>query len=123
MEKYKRTNLKNLWKDVNSCRKELLDAVILSDEEYIKQWQSVTYEGKEFIDDEQVIITERGERVRSKSEKIIADKLYLMGIPYRYEYPVLLKGNIKIYPDFTILKIPEREEVNFYCELCLANKH
>lgn len=123
MEKYKRTNLKNLWKDVNSCRKELLDAVILSDEEYIKQWQSVTYEGKEFMDDEQVIITERGERVRSKSEKIIADKLYLMGIPYRYEYPVLLKGNIKIYPDFTILKIPEREEVNFYCELCLANKH
>lgn len=33
--------------------------------------------------DMQVIITERGEWVRSKSEKIIADKLYLLGIPYR----------------------------------------
>ena len=25
----------------------------------------------------------KGERVRSKSEKIIADKLYMLGIPYR----------------------------------------
>ncbi len=54
---------------------------------------------------------ERNERVRSKSEKIIADKLYSLGIPYRYEYPIILKGNVKIYPDFTILKMSEREEV------------
>ena len=56
-------------------------------------------------------MTERGERVRSKSEKIIADKLYMLGIPYRYEFPIVLEGNIKMYPDFTILKMPERKEV------------
>ena len=61
--------------------------------------------------DAQEIITERGERVRSKSEKIIADKLHALGIPYRYEYPLVLEGNIKIYPDFAILKMPQREEV------------
>jgi len=32
-------------------------------------------------------------------------------IPYRYEYPLVLAGNVKVYPDFTILKMPEREEV------------
>lgn len=66
---------------------------------------------KGFDDDVQEIITERGERVRSKSEKIIADKLYMLGIPYRYEYPLILEGNIKVYPDFTILKMPERKAV------------
>ena len=35
----------------------------------------MAYEGKEIFDDEQIILTEHGERVRSKSEKIIADKL------------------------------------------------
>jgi len=77
----------------------------------VKQWSSVSYRGKDFIDGEKEILTEKGERVRSKSEKIIADKLYMLGIPYRYEHPIILNGNIKIYPDFTILKMPERKEV------------
>ena len=55
-------------------------------------------------------MTENGERVRSKSEKIIADKLHALGVPYRYEYPLVLDGNMKIYPDFMMLRMPEREE-------------
>lgn len=113
LNKYKKTSLKDICQKMNPCRRELIDTAIISDVEFVKQWQSVSYEGKDFIGDEQVIITERGERVRSKSEKIIADKLYLMGIPYRYEYPVVLKGNVKMYPDFTILRMPAREEVYF----------
>ena len=111
LDKYKKTNIRTIWENVDPYRKELLDTVILSDEEFVKQWSSISYKGKEFIDEEKEILTERGERVRSKSEKIIADKLYMLGIPYRYEYPLLLKNNVKIYPDFTILKMPEREEV------------
>ena len=72
------------------------------------------YTGKEFFDDMPVIMTERGERVRSKSEKIIADKLFAMGIPYRYEYPVQLKGSGTVYPDFTLLNVRERKQ--FYLE-------
>lgn len=105
------TNIKTIYEKMNPYRRELITPPIISDEEYIKQWQSVRYEGKSFVDNAQEIITERGERVRSKSEKIIADKLYTLGIPYRYEYPITLEGNIKIYPDFTILKMPQREEV------------
>lgn len=84
---------------------------MLSDAEYIKAWSSVEYIGKTFSEDASQIITERGERVRSKSEKIIADKLYSLGIPYRYECPLALGGNIKMYPDFTILRMLTREEV------------
>ena len=45
------------------------------------------------------------------TQQQIADKLNVLGIPYRYECPVLLNGNVKVYPDFTILQMPERKEV------------
>ena len=105
------TDLKEVYRKMNPYRRELLITHVLSDEEYIREWQSVEYEGKPFTDENQEIVTERGERVRSKSEKIIADKLNMLGISYRYEYPLVLEGNVKVYPDFTILKMPEREEV------------
>ncbi len=111
VEKYKHTKIEMLYEKTNPNRRALLHDVELSDDEFIKAWQSVKYEGKFFADETKEIITERGERVRSKSEKIIADKLYSLAIPYRYEYPLVLDGNIKVYPDFTILKMPEREEV------------
>ncbi|MBR3769572.1 MAG: hypothetical protein IKL06_03460 [Lachnospiraceae bacterium] len=111
LEKYSQTDLNDVFQQTSLCRRELLEVAVLTDEEYIKRWSEVSYEGKNFKDDTQIIVTERGERVRSKSEKIIADKLYMLGIPYRYEYPIYLDSNIKIHPDFTILRMPEREEV------------
>jgi hypothetical protein len=55
-----------------------------------------------FLDDHLVYRTERGELVRSKSEWIIADKLYRAGIDYQYEQAVMLSG-VERYPDFTIV--------------------
>lgn len=109
--KYENTSLKQIYRQTNQYRRALIDTPVISDEEYIKRWQSIEYKGKQFAEEGPEIMTERGERVRSKSEKIIADKLYMLGIPYRYEYPIILEGRIKIYPDFTILRMPAREEV------------
>ena len=55
-----------------------------------------------FLDRNMIYRTERGELVRSKSEWIIADKLYAAGIDYQYEQPLLLAG-IERFPDFTIV--------------------
>jgi hypothetical protein len=55
-----------------------------------------------FLDNNLVYRTERGELVRSKSEWIIADKLYAAGIDYQYEQPLTL-GGIERFPDFTIV--------------------
>ena len=52
------------------------------------------------------IYTNQGEHVRSKSEKIIADELFRLGIPYIYEAPLNLadKTNIiTLHPDFTAM--------------------
>lgn len=111
LNEYERTGLDKIFDRMNKDRKVFVTSPILSDKEYIKQWQSVTYEGNTNYDIKGEIITERGEHVRSKSEKIIADKLFMLGIPYRYEYPLTLDNNIMVYPDFTILKVETREEI------------
>lgn len=100
-----------LIRNVSESRRIFIYPHELSDEEYIKQWQNVVYKGKTFMEDTAVFITENGEKVRSKSEKIIADKLYLLGIPYRYECPLKVRGYGVVYPDFTLLNIESREEI------------
>jgi len=57
------------------------------------------------------LYTAKGERVRSKSEIIIADSLMRAGVPYRYEFPIILNGYGKIYPDFTVLNVGLRKEL------------
>lgn len=79
-----------------------------SDEAFVDRWLQEEYPKKPFREGDVYYVTARGERVRSKSELIIADWLYHHGIPYRYECPLKLWDptrfrEITIYPDFTIL--------------------
>ena len=104
-------DLNDVYTKMAEGKKPFITQIILDDEKYIEAWQAVEYEGKDFFDDIPEIRTDRGERVRSKSEKIIADKLYKYGIPYRYEYPIRIKGLGKFYPDFTILDVKNRKEI------------
>ncbi|MCQ2585555.1 MAG: hypothetical protein MJ185_08185 [Treponema sp.] len=86
----------------------------MTDAEFIAAWRAVTYKGKEISEECARFTTSRGETVRSKSEKIIADLLEVRGISYRYEFPLELKvGRVRtatFYPDFTILG-PDRREI------------
>lgn len=100
-----------VFEDLSPARQELVTPYVMPDKMYVKAWQSVEYIGKPFKDGTPVIKTHRGERVRSKSEKMIADQLLVMGLPYRYEYPILTKGLGKVYIDFTLLDIWNRKNV------------
>jgi hypothetical protein len=55
-----------------------------------------------FLDKNLIYRTERSDLVRSKSEWIIADKLYAAHIDYQYEQPKMLNG-VERSPDFTIV--------------------
>lgn len=108
----------------NLCtpRRELITPVTLTDEQYAAKWQEITWAGKPFLPDSSEIFTAHGERVRSKSEVIIADSLFRNNIPYRYEFPLHLNcstknsrfGKITVHPDFLCLNIRTRKE--FYWE-------
>ncbi len=103
LDSFAPNRLGSVYEDLSPARRELITPLYVSDEEYVASWQAYQYERKPFADGALELYTERGERVRSKSEKIIADKFYSMGIPYRYECPIILKGLGTIHPDFTVL--------------------
>ena len=56
----------------------------------------------QFLEEGLIHRTERGTLVRSKSELVIADKLYSRGIDYTYEQRLVLGSGKVRYPDFTI---------------------
>lgn len=98
---------------LNECRERqrLIQPVEPTWEQQLREWMSKDYKGKEFREDTPVILTEQGERVRSKSEKILADYFTRKGIDYKYECPLHLKGYGVVYPDFTILSKKTRQEI------------
>ena len=104
-------NAEQIYGTLHKERQKLIYPILESDEEYIKSWESVEYQGKGFYEDVPELRTMKGERVRSKSEIIIADLLNRESIPYRYEYPVHLDGVGRIYPDFTVLNVRLRKEI------------
>lgn len=67
------------------------------------------------------VLTLRGERVRSKSEAIIADELFKRGIPYVYE-PIVEINGIEYMPDF-ILADPETGTLYMWEHLGLMDKN
>jgi hypothetical protein len=77
--------------------------------------REVTVEAQQrFLENGLIHRTERGDLVRSKSELVIADKLFMRGIDYSYEQPlVLVNGRIR-HPDFTITD--HARGVTFYWE-------
>ena len=92
-------------------KKKLIKPYFSSDDEFIKKWESMSYDGKLIDESIPELFSNNGEQVRSKSEKIIADKLAEMGIPYRYEAPLFLGTMGIVYPDFTLHKVCTREEI------------
>lgn len=103
-------DLTDVFSKIPEGKKCLITPVIYDDEEYIRRWESLEYEKKGFPDNYPVYLTNKGERVRSKSEIIIANTLLLMEIPYKYEFPLNING-IEFRPDFTILNVKKRKEM------------
>lgn len=105
------TSAEEIYESLHKERQKLIIPISETDEEFAKHWENVEYQGKEFYSDIPEFYTAKGERVRSKSEVIIADALNRQGIPYRYEYPVYLEGMGIVYPDFTVLNVRQRKEL------------
>ncbi|MBQ3162982.1 MAG: hypothetical protein IJC02_00335 [Lachnospiraceae bacterium] len=108
---YEENEIEELFFKERVERQELIEPVEPTWEQKMKEWKTREYKGKGFRDDTPIILTERGERVRSKSEKILADYFYRNGIEYKYECPLYLNGIGTIYPDFTFLSSKTGEEM------------
>ena len=110
LQELNRLEIENSFTAQGPGRCQLLSPIYLPDDLYAERWQKVEYQGKLFYEDEVLLTTVKGERVRSKSEVITANMLNQMGVPYRYEYPLRLSSGRVVYPDFTCLNVRTREE-------------
>lgn len=75
-----------------------------TDDGFARRWQEEKYQNR-WMKSEYSFETPRGEKVRSKSEWMIACILADSGIPYRYEeiVPLHAEFGVFLHPDFTVL--------------------
>ena len=101
----------DVYPSLSPDRKNLVESIIDTDDMFAEKWISDSYQGKPVAEDVPFLLTDRGERVRSKSEVIIANLLAKEGILYKYECPLTLRRIGTIYPDFTVLDKYNRKEM------------
>ena len=94
---------------MNAYRKNLITPLVLPDELYVQQWTQESYPTNPYYSEQKIYPTKNGEMVRSKSEAILADMYFELGIPYRYEAELQFKNQTKRYPDFTLLDVKNKK--------------
>ncbi len=94
----------NLYGNLKEGRKRLATPLLLDDEEFQRRWIEENYIKSDYKEEDKVYPTKKGDMVRSKSEVMLANMYYELGIPYRYECELELNSGKKVYPDFTLLK-------------------
>ena len=111
---YQKGSADDFFDTLNQGRQALVTPIRLTDEQYVERWLAQSYPKKPMNPTLSSYETKRGEDVRSKSEKMIADDLYSDDIPYLYEKTVpvidLITGQpINLHPDFTVLNVRTRK--------------
>ena len=100
-----------LFTRLSPARKEVTTPIEPTQEDRITAWKTLDYPRRDFYSDQMPIYTKKGERVRSTSEKSIADTFYEFNIEYKYEKPLILGDGAIIHPDFTILHPVTHNEI------------
>ena len=98
-----------VYEKLTDPRKELVTPEFLSDEEFIRQFLSQPYTRPGFKSTDPEFYTDNGERVRSKSEILIANAMFRNKVPYLCEFPVYDNGVIFAAPDFKCLNVRLRK--------------
>ena len=110
---WKRNEIPFRIADIYDClpegRKAMVENVMTSDEEAIREFLNETFEPLETYAENKVFETSNGECVRSKAEWMIAERLLQNRIPYQYEYPVQLRNFGTARPDFRCLNVRKRK--------------
>lgn len=105
----------DVFDSLPDAKKKYATPINICDDAFVQKWLDIPYKRKPIKKGTPAFQTLKGDKVRSKSEVIIADRLWANGIPYKYECP-LKTGNEIIHPDFTILRMSDRKII--YHEHC-----
>ena len=108
---YKVNELEDLYDKLPEERQVQITPVTPSYSQLISIWLSTPFLSNPYHQEHLKFTTKNGEKVRSKIEKILADKFFDMGIKYKYECPIHLNDKNTFYPDFTFLHPRSHKEI------------
>lgn len=103
----------DIYTRLSQERRKLVTPLMKPDEDFIEEWYQKYSGNANPYPNSFPIVTERGETVRSKSEKILADLFYKHQIPYIYEPQIIFQHGKAVYPDFLILNVSQRNTYVF----------
>jgi hypothetical protein len=104
-------SIMNIYNSTCAAKQSLINPIISTDEDYIKKWLASMPPCQNPYPPKRSFETMNKEISKSKSEKIIADTMFNMKIPYVYEPRLDLDNRITKYPDFVALNIKKRKTI------------
>ncbi|SHI87335.1 hypothetical protein [Pseudobutyrivibrio xylanivorans] len=114
IKRYEENPIDAVYEKFCKGRQILIEPLRPIEQEFVNQWLDEHPGNQNPFEKRGTYLTNRGEYVRSKSEKILADLFYQMGIPYQYEASYVLYNGKICYPDFILLN--KRDRKIFYWE-------
>lgn len=108
LRQYRQT-VNGVYSKLSDARRSLVTPIVSTDEAFLMEWYKKHPGSANPYPSGSVLYSERGEAVRSKSEKILADLFFRRGIPYVYEPQIILNSGKAVYPDFLLLNIERRK--------------
>lgn len=102
--------VEKLWEELIPERRDLVMPIQKPWIRQVEEWMAQPYKAPPLGFPTLGLTTKKGETVRSKTEKILADLFNDQNIPYKYECPLRLEQKWW-YPDFTFLSPYTKEEV------------
>ena len=85
LDHYSEIDIHEIYNNLHPERKKLITPILESDEMFLERWLSCKYEPSDYKEENLVYSTLNNEKVRSKSECLIANLLLHKGIPYHYQ--------------------------------------
>ena len=114
LKDYQSGELDLLYDILHPMRKRSVQPLLPTNRQRMDQWKRRAFQPKSTSNMRENLYTNKNEKVRSKSEKILADLFTARGIEYKYECPLYLPNGTCIHPDFTFYH-PERQ-IEMYWE-------
>ncbi len=109
LNKTEKGAIDNICNGLHPGKVALITPVYQDRDTFVRNWEGVVYPPGYFAEGDAEHYTAKNERVRSKTEVNIANMLNLYGIPYRYEFPLVM-DSIEFRPDFLCLNVRTRKE-------------
>ncbi|WP_051538128.1 hypothetical protein [Butyrivibrio proteoclasticus] len=119
--RYDIDSIDELYEKLSEGRRELVTPIRATKDMLIKDWYDRHPGSQNSYEKKYEFQTIRGELLRSKSEKILADNFYSNDIPYVCEPEIRLRDGRFKYPDFALLNV-KRNKTWYWEHLGLVDK-